>query len=105
MLELLKVDKKFGQVEAVRGDSLKLAPGQFLSLLGPSGCGKTTTLRIIAGFEQPTSGRVLLAGRDLTNVPAWRGHSKSSKCRGLATGCRRTCPAASSNELRSRGHS
>ena len=72
MLELLKVDKTFGQVEAVRGVSLKLAPGQFLSLLGPSGCGKTTTLRIIAGFEQPTSGRVLLAGRDLTHVPARR---------------------------------
>ena len=72
MLELVKVDKTFGQVEAVRGVSLKLAPGQFLSLLGPSGCGKTTTLRIIAGFEEPTSGRVLLAGRDLTHVPARR---------------------------------
>ncbi|MGH6875153.1 MAG: ABC transporter ATP-binding protein, partial [Aestuariivirgaceae bacterium] len=72
MLELSEVDKKFGQVDAVRGVSLKLAPGQFLSLLGPSGCGKTTTLRIIAGFEQPTSGRVFLAGRDLTNVPARR---------------------------------
>jgi ABC-type Fe3+/spermidine/putrescine transport system ATPase subunit len=72
MLELSRVDKRFGHVEAVRGVSLKLLPGQFLSLLGPSGCGKTTTLRIIAGFEQPTSGRVFLAGRDLTNVPARR---------------------------------
>jgi ABC-type Fe3+/spermidine/putrescine transport system ATPase subunit len=72
MLELVKINKSFGQVEAVRGVSLKLARGQFLSLLGPSGCGKTTTLRMIAGFEQPSSGQVYLAGRDLTHVPARR---------------------------------
>ena len=72
MLELMHLDKRFDRVEAVRGVSFKLASGQFLSLLGPSGCGKTTTLRMIAGFEQPTSGRVYLAGRDITHVPARR---------------------------------
>src|SRR5690242_11510630 len=57
-------------VAAVDGVDLEIAPGQMVTLLGPSGCGKTTTLRMIAGFEQPTGGRVLLEGRDITPVPA-----------------------------------
>ncbi|MFC9977217.1 ABC transporter ATP-binding protein [Spirillospora sp. NPDC127200] len=57
-------------VAAVRGVDLSIAPGEFFSLLGPSGCGKTTTMRMIAGFEEPTEGRVRLDGRDVTGVPA-----------------------------------
>ena len=61
--------KRFGEVEAVAGVDLRIADGEFFSMLGPSGSGKTTTLRMIAGFEQPTSGRVLLHGRDVTGLP------------------------------------
>ncbi len=61
-----------GDLYAVRDVTLDVPPGQFLTLLGPSGCGKTTTLRMIAGFEQPTSGRVLLGGADVTGVLANR---------------------------------
>lgn len=56
-------------VRAVKGVSLSIAEGEFFSLLGPSGCGKTTTMRMIAGFEEPTSGVVRLHGADVTNVP------------------------------------
>src|SRR5215217_4377516 len=72
MLEAIGLDKAFGPVVAVRNVSFALAPGQFLSLLGPSGCGKTTTLRMIAGFEQPTAGRIKLGERDITGLPARR---------------------------------
>jgi ABC-type Fe3+/spermidine/putrescine transport system ATPase subunit len=72
MLEARQLDKRFGLVEAVRSVSFSLQAGQFLSLLGPSGCGKTTTLRMIAGFEQPTRGTIGLGGRDITNMPARR---------------------------------
>lgn len=72
MLEVTQLDKQFGQVEAVRNVSFRLESGQFLSLLGPSGCGKTTTLRMIAGFEQPSHGTIALGGRDITNMPARR---------------------------------
>ena len=60
--EVLLVDlvKTFEDVTAVDGINLDVPGGEFVSLLGPSGCGKTTTLRLIAGFEQPTSGRILL---------------------------------------------
>jgi putative spermidine/putrescine transport system ATP-binding protein len=63
------VIKRFGDVEAVSGVDLDIADGEFFSMLGPSGSGKTTTLRMIAGFEQPTEGRVVLHGRDVTGVP------------------------------------
>jgi len=61
--------KRYGDVEAVSGIDLDIADGEFFSMLGPSGSGKTTTLRMIAGFELPTEGRVLLQGRDVTGVP------------------------------------
>ncbi|MEP6470345.1 MAG: ABC transporter ATP-binding protein [Chloroflexota bacterium] len=63
------VVKHYGDVEAVAGIDLEIADGEFFSMLGPSGSGKTTTLRMIAGFERPTEGRVLLHGRDVTDVP------------------------------------
>ncbi|HEX5028501.1 MAG TPA: ABC transporter ATP-binding protein [Gaiellaceae bacterium] len=62
------VSKRFGKAEAVRNVSVAIGEGEFFSLLGPSGCGKTTTLRMIAGFEVPDSGRILLQGRDVTTV-------------------------------------
>ncbi len=61
-----------GEIYAARDVRLDVAPGEFLTLLGPSGCGKTTTLRIIAGFEQPDAGRVLFGGEDVTRLPANR---------------------------------
>src|SRR5438874_1050538 len=62
------VSKGFGRVAAVRDVNISIAEGEFFSLLGPSGCGKTTSLRMIAGFEQPDSGRIVLQGEDVTNV-------------------------------------
>jgi ABC-type Fe3+/spermidine/putrescine transport system ATPase subunit len=69
MLRLDNLSKKYGDVEAVRGVSLDIPAGELLTLLGPSGCGKTTTLRMIAGFETPTSGRITIADRDVTAMP------------------------------------
>ena len=66
------VTKRFGAVEAVRNVSLEIFEGEFFSLLGPSGCGKTTTLRMIAGFEEPDEGRILLRGEDVSAVPPER---------------------------------
>jgi spermidine/putrescine transport system ATP-binding protein len=68
------VTKQFGAVTAVDRVSLTIGKGEFFSLLGPSGCGKTTTLRMIAGFEEPSSGRILLEGVDVTYVPAAKRH-------------------------------
>ncbi len=62
------VSKRFGRTAAVSDVSLTIAEGEFFSLLGPSGCGKTTTLRMIAGFEVPDEGRILLHGKDVTSV-------------------------------------
>jgi putative spermidine/putrescine transport system ATP-binding protein len=62
------VEKRFHEVLAVAGIDLEVRDGEFFSMLGPSGSGKTTTLRMIAGFEQPTAGRILLHGTDVTNV-------------------------------------
>jgi putative spermidine/putrescine transport system ATP-binding protein len=63
------VEKRYGDVVAVDGVDLDVRDGEFFSMLGPSGSGKTTTLRLIAGFEQPTAGRILLQGADVTKVP------------------------------------
>jgi len=62
------VSKRFGKAEAVSDVSLEIGEGEFFSLLGPSGCGKTTTLRMIAGFEVPDEGRIVLQGTDVTTV-------------------------------------
>ena len=62
------VSKRFGKAEAVRDVTLAIHEGEFFSLLGPSGCGKTTTLRMIAGFEVPDEGRIVLQGKDVTSV-------------------------------------
>src|SRR5207237_7560259 len=59
-----------GQVYAVRNVSVSIAPGELMTLLGPSGCGKTTTLRMIAGFEQPDAGTVVIGERDVTQLMA-----------------------------------
>src|SRR5688500_2217792 len=61
--------KSFRDVRAVDDLSLEVRPGEFCSLLGPSGCGKTTTLRMVAGFAQPDTGRIVLAGEDITGLP------------------------------------
>jgi spermidine/putrescine ABC transporter ATP-binding subunit len=71
-VRLLDVTKRFGALPAVDGLNLNVAEGEFLTLLGPSGCGKTTTLRLIAGFEQPDGGRVLIDGEDMAHRPAYR---------------------------------
>ena len=65
------VRKSFGDVVAVDGVDLEVREGEFFSLLGPSGCGKTTCLRMIAGFEEPTAGRILLHGKDVSGLPAY----------------------------------
>jgi spermidine/putrescine transport system ATP-binding protein len=65
-LALQEVSKRFGTAVAVDGVTLEVPHGEFYSLLGPSGCGKTTTLRMIAGFERPDSGRILIGGQDVT---------------------------------------
>ncbi len=71
-LDLEGLSKRYGDFHAVRDVDLQVADGEFLVLLGPSGCGKTTTLRMVAGFIEPTSGHVKLAGSDVTELPPWR---------------------------------
>ncbi|TFF23194.1 ABC transporter ATP-binding protein [Jiella endophytica] len=70
ILELRDLTKRFGETVAVDRFTLSVEKGEFVSLLGPSGCGKTTTLQMIAGFETPSGGTILLNGRDLAKVPA-----------------------------------
>src|SRR5690349_2435234 len=67
-----QVSKHFGDVAAVDGISFALKRGSFHSFLGPSGCGKTTSLRLIAGFEQPSQGSVEIAGENMVGIPAYR---------------------------------
>ncbi|WP_417815966.1 ABC transporter ATP-binding protein [Thalassospira alkalitolerans] len=69
-LEIKALTKRFNDVTAVDDFSLTVERGEFVSLLGPSGCGKTTTLQMIAGFERPSSGSIILNGRNLSDVPA-----------------------------------
>jgi ABC-type Fe3+/spermidine/putrescine transport system ATPase subunit len=70
-VELRGITKKYGDVIAVDNISLKVDEGEFLSFLGPSGCGKTTTLRMIAGFEEPTEGSVYIKGKRVNEVPPY----------------------------------
>jgi putative spermidine/putrescine transport system ATP-binding protein len=71
-LQIQELHKRFGDVVALRHLDLTISSGEFVSLLGPSGCGKTTALRIIAGFEHPDGGRVVVEGKDITSTPANR---------------------------------
>jgi len=71
-VQLIDLVKRFGDFTAVDGINVAVAAGEFFSLLGPSGCGKTTTLRMIAGFERPTEGQVVLDGADVATVPPHR---------------------------------
>jgi spermidine/putrescine transport system ATP-binding protein len=68
-VQLVALTKRFDDVEAVAGIDLLVPRGEFFSILGPSGCGKTTTLRLVAGFEEPTSGAILLDGEDVARKP------------------------------------
>ena len=69
VIQLDRVTKRFGSFVAVEEAHFDIREGEFFSMLGPSGCGKTTTLRMIAGFEQPTSGQILLGGTDVSRTP------------------------------------
>ncbi len=71
-VELRGLHRSFGSTTALDGLDLTVRPGELLALLGPSGCGKTTALRMLAGFEHPDSGEILLDGKDVTAVPAHR---------------------------------
>jgi len=72
LIELKDLTKNFDDQQVLRGINLDIYENEFLTLLGPSGCGKTTTLRIIAGFEDPSSGEVLFDGIDITDIPPYR---------------------------------
>ena len=72
VIRLEEVSKRFGDAVAVHEASFAITRGEFFSMLGPSGCGKTTTLRMIAGFESPTSGRIVLEGADVSRTPPYR---------------------------------
>ena len=69
MIELYNVTKRFGEMTAVNNIDLTVKEGEFLTFLGPSGCGKTTTLRMIAGFEEPDEGRILIDGKPCEKLP------------------------------------
>ena len=69
IIEIKNVCKSYDDKPVVKNLSLTIKRGEFVTLLGPSGCGKTTTLRMIAGFEQPTSGTILFNGQDITQLP------------------------------------
>ncbi|MGO8960253.1 MAG: ABC transporter ATP-binding protein [Streptosporangiaceae bacterium] len=71
-VELRAVTKRFGSLTAVDAVNLRVRKGEFLSLLGPSGCGKTTSLRLIAGFEQPDEGEILIGARNAVGTPPYK---------------------------------
>ncbi len=74
VVELRNITKSFDGVEVIRDLSLDIRNGEFLTLLGPSGCGKTTTLRMIAGFESPDKGEIIIDGRNVAQLPPNKRH-------------------------------
>ena len=72
IIELKNLTKNFDDQQVLKGINLDIHHNEFLTLLGPSGCGKTTTLRIIAGFEEASSGEVLFDGMDISKIPAYK---------------------------------
>ena len=72
LIELKDIYKNFDDTEVLKGINLTLAQNEFLTLLGPSGCGKSTILRLIAGFEEPTSGSILFEGQDMAKIPPYK---------------------------------
>ena len=72
LLELRDVSKTFDTTEALKNIDLYVRKNEFITLLGPSGCGKTTILRIIGGFEQPTTGKIFFEDKDITDIPPYR---------------------------------
>ena len=72
IIELKNVSKVYDNKTVVDGFNLYVKRGEFITFLGPSGCGKTTTLRMIAGFELPTEGSIVLNGEDITNLPPYK---------------------------------
>ena len=72
LIELKSLTKNYGEQQVLRGIDLDIHENEFLTLLGPSGCGKTTTLRIIAGFEEPSGGQVLFNGREISKLPPYK---------------------------------
>jgi spermidine/putrescine transport system ATP-binding protein len=72
VIRLEHVSKRYGDFVAVHDTSFSIGHGEFFAMLGPSGCGKTTTLKMIAGFEQPSTGRVMLDGEDVSDLPPYR---------------------------------
>src|SRR5690606_22907278 len=72
IIDLMSITKEYDGVKVLDNISFYVRKNEFVTLLGPSGCGKTTTLRIIGGFEQPTEGRVIFEGEDITNLPPYK---------------------------------
>ncbi|HEY0123516.1 MAG TPA: ABC transporter ATP-binding protein, partial [Rhizobium sp.] len=72
MIDIRAISKAYGNYAALDGIDMEIRQGEFFSLVGPSGCGKTTLLKIIGGFEQTTAGRLLIAGEDMSGIPAYR---------------------------------
>ena len=76
ILKLRGVTKEFEEGQVLKSTDLDIYEGEFVTLLGPSGCGKTTTLRIIAGFEEATTGQVLIEEQDVTSLPPYKRNVK-----------------------------
>lgn len=72
LIELKGLTKNFGDQQVLKGIDLNIHKNEFLTLLGPSGCGKTTTLRILAGFDEPNGGEVLFDGVDISKIPPYK---------------------------------
>jgi ABC-type Fe3+/spermidine/putrescine transport system ATPase subunit len=98
-IELVALTKRFAET-AVDSIDLQIASGEFFSLLGPPGCGKTTALRLIAGFEQSTSGQIRLDGLDVSGVPPHKRNVSTVLQSCALCPCSRAAPCARVPELR-----